>query len=353
MAKNGELRLDIDRLRAARVLCIGDVMLDHYVYGEVDRVSPEAPVPVLAVDSETHSLGGAGNVLRNLAALGAQMSFVSVVGNDDAGREVQNLLAEVDGAEIHVLVQPQRKTTVKTRFIALNQHLLRADWESASPLGPYIRDDLLRLARELVASHDVVVLSDYAKGVLTDGVALEIIKTAQEAGARVVAEPKGGDHIRYRGADLLMPSRRELAEATGMPAGNEREVVAAARALIERCGFGAVFVTLGRDGMILVEPSSSAAFETMAAGDSYDPGGTEDAAAAALAAGLGAGLSVSGAAQLAGLAVGIVGAKTGTAVASAGELAAALASEVRSEWGEAGLRIEMASQPRRRRQREA
>jgi D-beta-D-heptose 7-phosphate kinase/D-beta-D-heptose 1-phosphate adenosyltransferase len=353
MARNGELRLDIDRLRTARVLCIGDVMLDHYVYGEVDRVSPEAPVPVLAVDSETHSLGGAGNVLRNLAALGAQMSFISVVGNDDAGREVQNLLAEVDGAEIHVLVQPHRKTTLKTRFIALNQHLLRADRESASPLGPYIRDDLLRLARELVASHDVVVLSDYAKGVLTDGVALEIIKTAREAGARVVAEPKGGDHIRYHGADLLMPSRRELAEATGMPAGNAREVVAAARALIERCGFGAVFVTLGRDGMILVEPRSSAAFETTAIGDGYDPGGTEDAAVAALAAGLGAGLSLSGAAQLAGLAVGIVGAKTGTAVASAGELAASLASEARSELREAGARIEVAPQPRRRRQREA
>jgi D-beta-D-heptose 7-phosphate kinase/D-beta-D-heptose 1-phosphate adenosyltransferase len=353
MAKNGDLALDTDRLRAARVLCIGDVMLDHYVYGEVDRLSPEAPVPVLAVDSESHSLGGAGNVLRNLAALGARMSFVSVVGNDDAGREVQNLLAALDGAEIHVLVQPLRKTTVKTRFIAVNQHLLRADRESAIPLGPYIRDDLLRLARELVASHDVVVLSDYAKGALTDGVALEVIKAAHEAGARVVAEPKGGDHIRYRGADLLIPSRRELAEATGMPVGNAAEVVAAARALIERCGFGAVFVPLGRDGMILVEPRSSAAFETVIAGDSYDPGGTEDTAVAALAAGLGAGLTLSAAAQLACVAVGIVGSKAGTAVASAGELAAALASEASLELAEAGLRIEMTPQPRRRRQREA
>src|SRR5580700_8073150 len=185
MAKSGELRLDIDRLRDARVLCIGDVMLDHYVYGEVGRLSPEAPVPVLAVDSETYSLGGAGNVLRNLAALGARISFISVVGNDDAGREVQNLLAALDGAEIHVLVQPERKTTVKTRFIAVNQHLLRADRESAAPLGPYIRDDLIRLVQELVTSHTVVAISDYAKGVLTDGVAFEIIKTAQEAGAKV------------------------------------------------------------------------------------------------------------------------------------------------------------------------
>lgn len=341
------MTIDIDRLRTARVLCIGDVMLDHYVYGEVGRVSPEAPVPVLAVDSETRTLGGAGNVVRNLAALGAGFSFISVVGNDDAGREVQNLLAALDGAEIHVLAQPQRKTTVKTRFIS-SQHLLRADWESAIPLGPYTRDDFLRLAHELATSHNVVVISDYAKGVLSDGVAFEIIKEAKEAGAHIVVEPKGGDHIRYRGADILMPSRRELAEATGMPAFSEAETVAASRALIERCGFGAVLVLLGRDGLILVEPLGSAIFETPVHSDNYDPGGAEDTAVAALAAGLGAGLALNEAAQLAGLAVGIVSGKNGTAVASAGELAAALATEARSEPGEPGLRIDMAAEPRRR-----
>jgi D-beta-D-heptose 7-phosphate kinase/D-beta-D-heptose 1-phosphate adenosyltransferase len=281
------------------------------------------------------------------------MSFVSVVGNDDAGREVQNLLAELDGAEIHVLVQPERKTTLKTRFIAINQHLLRVDRESAIPLGPYIRDDLLRLAHELVTSHNVVVISDYAKGVLTDGVAFEIIKEAREAGALVVVEPKGGDHIRYRGADLLMPNRRELAEATGVPVASEPDIVAAAKSLIERCGFGAVMVPLGREGMMLVEPRSSAVFETMPHGESYDAGGTDDTAVAVMAAGLGAGLTRSEAAHLTGLAVGIVGGKTGTAVASVGELAAALAAEAASEAGEAGMRVELTAQPRRRGQREA
>ena len=348
MAQGGEMLASIERLRAARVLCIGDVMLDHYIYGTVDRLSPEAPVPVLAIDSESHNLGGAGNVLRNLAALGAGMSFVSVVGNDAAGREVQNLLAELDGAEIHVLVQPQRVTTVKTRFIHVNQQLLRADRESAAPLGPYIRDDLLRLVRELVTSRaNVVAISDYAKGVLTDGVAFEIVKTAQEARARVVVEPKGGDHIRYRGADVLTPSRRELAQATGMPATTPAEIAVAARSLIERCGFGAVVVLLGRDGMFLVKPESSLAIPTPASGESHDSGGTEDTAVATLAAGIGAGLPLEMAAQIAGVAVGIARGKTGTAVASAGELAAALASEARSEPAEqAGLRIEMTPQPR-------
>jgi D-beta-D-heptose 7-phosphate kinase / D-beta-D-heptose 1-phosphate adenosyltransferase len=352
MADGGIPTFDIDRLRTARVLCIGDVMLDHYVYGQADRLSPEAPVPVLAVDSETHSLGGAGTVLRNLAALGARTSFISVVGNDDAGRDVQNLLAELPGAEIYVLVQPERRSTVKTRFITGTQHLLRADRESAIPLGPYTRDDLLRLARELVAGHDVVVLSDYAKGVLTEGVALEIIKAAQEAGARVIAQPKGGDHIRYRGADLLMPNRRELAEATGMPAGTPAELALAGRALIERCGFGALLVMLDRDGMILVEPHHHMALDIVAPDDPYDSGGTEDAAVAAVAAALGAALPLDAAARLAAVAVRIIGGKSGNAATSAGELAAALASETLSEAAENGLRVEMVAQTAGRGQRE-
>jgi D-beta-D-heptose 7-phosphate kinase/D-beta-D-heptose 1-phosphate adenosyltransferase len=270
-------------------------------------------------------------VLRNLAALGAEMSFVSVVGNDDAGREVQNLLAELDGAEIHALVQPERITTVKTRFVAVNQHLLRADRESAIPLGPYIRDDFLRLVRELVTSHTVVAIADYAKGVFSDGVALEIIKTAQEAGARVVAEPRGGDPIRYRGADVLVPSRRELAQATGMPVASTEEVITAAQALIERCDFGAVFVALGQTEAILIEPRGSAdavaPMPRTPSGENYDPSGAEDAALAVLAAGLGAGLELSEAATLANLALGIVGNKTGTAIVSAGELAAVLAGD--------------------------
>src|ERR1700757_2831986 len=150
MSDNSDLLPYVECLASARVLCVGDVMLDHYVYGQVDRVSPEAPIPVLYVEREMRTLGGAGNVLRNLRALGAAASFISVVGNDEAGREIGRLVEAQDGAEAHVLVQPQRMTTVKTRYIGGNQQLLRADRESAIPLDPYIREDLLRLARELV-----------------------------------------------------------------------------------------------------------------------------------------------------------------------------------------------------------
>jgi D-beta-D-heptose 7-phosphate kinase/D-beta-D-heptose 1-phosphate adenosyltransferase len=324
MAKNSDLVPHIDRLKSARVLCIGDVMLDHYVYGEVERVSPEAPIPVLCIEREMKTLGGAGNVLRNLRALGAESSFISVVGNDEAGREIGRLVEAQDGAEAHVLVQPQRTTTVKTRYIAANQQLLRADRESAIPLEPYIREDLLRLARELVADHPVVIISDYAKGVLTEGVALEIIRAAREAGARVIVDPKGGDHIRYRGADLLKPNRRELAHATGMPVATDGEIVAASRVLIERCGFDTVLASLGAEGLVLVGADDTVYVQRAEVREVYDVSGAGDTVVATVGAALAAGITLTDAVRLANAAAGIVVGKTGTAVAYTSELIASL-----------------------------
>src|SRR6516164_5719753 len=324
MANDSDLLPYIDRLRSARVLCIGDVMLDHYIYGQVERVSPEAPVPVLWIEREMKSLGGAGNVLRNLRALGAAASFISVVGNDDAGREIGRLVEAQDGAEAHVLVQDQRTTTLKTRYIAGNQQLLRADRESAIPLDPYIREDLLRLARELVADHSVVVVSDYAKGVLTEGVALEIIRAAREAGAFVIVDPKGGDHIRYRGADLLKPNRRELAHATGLPVSTESEIVAAAQVLIERCGLGAVLASLGQEGVVLVNADATVHAERAEVREVFDVSGAGDTVMAVLGAGIGSGMSLVDAARLANIAAGIVVGKVGTAVVYVNELTARL-----------------------------
>ncbi len=324
MADNSELLPYVDRLKTARVLCIGDVMLDHYVYGQVERVSPEAPIPVLWIEREMKTLGGAGNVLRNLRALGAAASFISVVGNDEAGREIGRLVEAQDGAEAHVLVQPQRTTTVKTRYIGGNQQLLRADRESAIPLDPYIREDMLRLARELVADHSVVVISDYAKGVLTEGVALEIIRAAREAGARVIVDPKGGDHIRYRGADLVKPNRRELAHATGMPVATDDEIIAASRSLIERCGFNAVLASLGAEGSVLVSAAGSADVQRAEVREVFDVSGAGDTVVAVVAAALAVGVDLIDAARLGNAAAGIVVGKIGTAVVYESELTAAL-----------------------------
>jgi len=325
MAERTNLIAGVDRLQHARILCVGDVMLDHYVYGQVERVSPEAPILILRVERETRTPGGAGNVLRNLQALGAQSCFVSVIGNDPAGQELNRLIAEPGNVESHILVEAGRVTTMKTRYIAANQQMLRADRESIAPLGPYVRADFLRLVDQAIGEHEVVVISDYAKGTMDQGIAAAVIATARTAGKTVVVDPKGVDYDCYRGASVLKPNRRELAEATRMPVGSEAEIVAASRALIAQGEFGAILVSLSEDGMILVEAGGAVHSLPAAAREVYDVSGAGDTVIATLAAGLAGGLSLIEAARLANLAAGIVVSKIGTAVTYASELREALA----------------------------
>src|SRR5258708_2662166 len=301
MTELANLIAGVERLKGARILCVGDVMLDHYVYGQVERVSPEAPIPILRVERETRTPGGAGNVLRNLQALGAQSCFVSVIGNDPPGHELNRLIAEPGNVEAHILVETGRVTTVKTRYIAGNQQMLRADRESVAPLGPYVRADFLRLIEQAVGEHAVVIVSDYAKGVMTDGIAAAVIAAAAAAGKAVVVDPKGTDYTAYRGASVLKPNRRELALATRMPVGTQAEIVAAARALIAQGGFGAILVSLSEDGMILVEADGAVHPLAAAAREVFDVSGAGDTVIATLAAGLAGGLSPVAAARLAHL----------------------------------------------------
>jgi D-beta-D-heptose 7-phosphate kinase / D-beta-D-heptose 1-phosphate adenosyltransferase len=332
-ATMSDLAAAIDLLHGTRVLCIGDVMLDHYVYGQVERVSPEAPIPILKIERETRMLGGAGNVLRNLEALGATACFVSVLGNDEAGREINRLIGACNGVEAHTLVETGRTSTIKTRFIAANQQMLRADRESATPIGPYVRADLLRLIEQAIPDHAVVIVSDYAKGVLAEGVAASVIAAARAAGKPVVVDPKGTDYSLYRGADVLKPNRRELAQATRMPVGTLDEVVAAARALIVTGDFGALLVSLSEDGMVLVETGGAVHPLPAAAREVFDVSGAGDTVVATLAAGIAGGLSLLDAARLANLAAGIVVGKIGTAVTHAGEIADALAHHEHTDVG--------------------
>jgi D-beta-D-heptose 7-phosphate kinase/D-beta-D-heptose 1-phosphate adenosyltransferase len=328
-----DLAAAIDLLHGTRVLCIGDVMLDHYVYGQVERVSPEAPIPILKVERETRMLGGAGNVLRNLEALGATACFISVLGNDDAGREIGRLIGACVGIAAHTLVEDGRTSTIKTRFIAANQQMLRADRESVAPLGRDVRADLLRLVAQTVPGHDVVIVSDYAKGVLAEGVAAAVIAIARAAGKAVVVDPKGTDYSLYRGASVLKPNRRELAQATRMPVGTLDEVVAAARVLIASGDFGALLVSLSEHGMVLVEAGAGFHPLPAAAREVFDVSGAGDTVIATLAAGIAGGLSLLDAARLANLAAGIVVGKIGTAVTQAGEIADALARQEHAEVG--------------------
>jgi len=345
----GDLADAVRQLRRASVLVVGDAMLDRYVYGRVNRISPEAPVPVLAVEREVAMPGGAGNVVRNLTALGAAVAFVSVVGDDQAGSDLTGLIGGQPGVEPWLLVQGGRATTTKTRFIASGQQIMRADHEQPSPIHERLAERMVRIAADAVAATTVMVLSDYRKGVLAGDTCQRLITAAHAAGRRVVVDPKGNDYARYAGADLLTPNRAELALATGMKVDCESAIVEAAQKLREAHGFGAVLVTRSEDGMTLVEEDAVRHFPAEAP-EVHDVSGAGDTVVAVAAAGIAAGLPVPVAARLANIAAGIVVGKIGTAVARETDLLEALTPErgaLRKVMGRAQV-VEQAERWRRR-----
>jgi D-beta-D-heptose 7-phosphate kinase / D-beta-D-heptose 1-phosphate adenosyltransferase len=313
----------VRQLRRGAVLVVGDAMLDRYVYGRVSRVSPEAPVPVLSVEREVALPGGAGNVVRNLTALGAAVAFVSVVGDDQAGSDLTGLIGGQPGVEPWLLVEGGRATTTKTRFVAAGQHMMRADHEQLAPIQPRLADRLVRIASDAVAATKVMVLSDYSKGTLAGDVPARLIAAARNAGRKVVVAPRGAAPARFAGADLVLPGVAELAQATGMPTGTEAEAAAAAAALRAAHEFGAVMVLRGEAGVTLVEDGNTVHWPTDAI-EMVDWAGAGDAVLAVAACGLGAGLPLSTVARLGALAAGIVVGKSGIVVVREDEFLEAL-----------------------------
>ncbi|MFN3459736.1 MAG: D-glycero-beta-D-manno-heptose-7-phosphate kinase [Oceanibaculum sp.] len=311
---------DLERIAGTRLLCVGDAMLDRFIYGSVDRISPEAPIPVLQIQREQAMLGGAGNVARNLAALGTETCFLTVLGRDEAGRMLTHLVGEERRIEAQLLFEPDRRTTVKRRYIASGQQLLRADDELVAAISPASLADLLSRAETDLATSGGLILSDYGKGVLTDAVVTRLIEMARAADRPIVVDPKGADFGRYAGATILTPNRKELAEASRLPVGTDAEVEEAARKIIESCHVAMVLVTRSQDGMTLVRADAPPLHLKAAAREVYDVSGAGDTVVAVLAAGLAAGIPVERAAELANLAAGIVVGKAGTAVATPGEI---------------------------------
>lgn len=335
------LAAEIKALAGARVLCIGDVMVDCFVYGEVDRISPEAPIPVFRHQSEATMLGGAGNVLRNLTALGAGADFIAVIGDDDTGGEIQALVAAEPGVEGHLLVDPGRESTIKTRYIAGAQQLLRADRECARDIGATLAEDVLEAVGKAIGGAQAVVLSDYGKGVLTPGVTARIIELAAKAGKPVIVDPKGSDFTRYRGAYLLAPNLKELALAAGHDIYDEDGIVATAQNVRQSAGVAGILVTRGRDGMTLVVDGGHRHFPARAR-EVFDVSGAGDTVVATVAAALAAGMALVDAAYLANAAAGIAVGKIGTAVVHNAELFAALHASERAAGEDKLLSIEAA-----------
>jgi D-beta-D-heptose 7-phosphate kinase / D-beta-D-heptose 1-phosphate adenosyltransferase len=344
---------------AQTVLCVGDLMLDDFVYGEVSRISPEAPAPVLAVTRSDLVVGGAGNVARNIAGLGARCIFVGVVGDDEPGRTLAAKLASEPSIECHLVADRSRPTTRKVRFVSEHHstHLLRADWELAKPVDGTTEKAVLEAALAALPRAASVVLSDYGKGVLTANVIRALIDAARKLGKPIIVDPKGKDFSIYHGATLITPNRQELAEATRHAVATEADIAAAAAALNRAVGSEAVLVTRSEAGMSLIpargEPAHVAAYPVKV----RDVSGAGDTVVAVLAAMLAADTGFEPAMRAANAAAAVVVGKRGTATVSAAELrsrilpAASLAPEEKivfdwsvlderlADWRRQGLRI--------------
>ena len=326
----------------ARVLVLGDVMLDRFVYGSVERTSPEAPVPVMALERTADMPGGAANVARNAVALGAQVVLIGVVGADEPARELREHLGRAARLQIHLIVDGARPTTTKTRYVADRQQILRTDVELAAPLAAPVAETLLAQFDAALADADVVILSDYGKGALSDAVTARAIAAATAAGKRVLVDPKSRSFAKYRGATVLTPNKHELQSASGHECSTDAQVVAAARDILARGICSIVVATRGKEGMSIVPSDGEALHIRTVASEVYDVTGAGDTAMAAMAVALASGAAIVQAARLANIAAGIVVGKYGTATASPDEILARLGGTEESDAAESSYTLERA-----------
>jgi D-beta-D-heptose 7-phosphate kinase/D-beta-D-heptose 1-phosphate adenosyltransferase len=307
----------LGRMAGRRVVVIGDAMIDEWIWGDVSRISPEAPVPVVAVHEHTFTLGGAGNVVNNLHALGARISLVGCVGDDAEGRRLYAMLAALGVDTGGVLTCSDRPTTRKTRIVARGQQVVRADWESTALLGDTDRARLVDAARAAVRDADAVVLSDYAKGLLQR----DIVEAALAAPV-VVADPKPANVAIFRGVTCIAPNAAEAARASGIAIVDDASLAAAGRALLSILESRWVLITRGEHGMTLFGSGGERFDVPAVARTVFDVSGAGDTVVAVLTLALAAGIPAATATQLANFAAGAVVEKLGTATAAPDEIVA-------------------------------
>lgn len=317
----------LNRASGLRVLCIGDVMLDRFIYGAVERISPEAPVPVLRQNRVSAMPGGAANVARNLASLGLDPVLIGARGNDEAGQELLTLLERDKALSTRVVTLPDRPTTVKRRFVAGGHQLLRVDTEDVSPFPAVAEAELLSLIAAEARGAAAILLSDYSKGLLSDAVITGALNVAAGRGIPVIADPKGRNFARYGGVDILKPNASELAAATGLPVGTDDEAATALEAAIRTLPAKAIIVTRAARGMSFIRKGEGPSHRVGRAREVFDVSGAGDTSLAAIGAAIAAGANLSDAVALAITASGIAVGKAGTATVSAAEVSAALSSD--------------------------
>lgn len=307
------------------VLVIGDIMLDRFIYGSVNRISPESPVPVLAVSREKEMLGGAGNVINNLVHLGVKTKILSVAGQDDHGDQLEEKLKDLCVSDFKFIRASDRPTTVKKRYLAGHQQLLRTDYETAAPITAQDEAALIDSLSDMLKGTDAVILSDYAKGVLTQSVIKAVISQSKALNIPVLVDPKADDYAVYAGASAVTPNKKELNKATNMTVDSDTEVTQAAQKLMSANHIDAVIATRSGDGISVMRKDNASPTHFRGADiQVYDVSGAGDTVIATIGAVVSAGGSLEDAAALANMAGGIVVAKVGTAPIRKDELIDAL-----------------------------
>jgi D-beta-D-heptose 7-phosphate kinase/D-beta-D-heptose 1-phosphate adenosyltransferase len=317
---------------ATTVLCFGDLMLDRFAYGEIERISPEAPVPVLRLTRTTEMLGGAGNVANNIAALGGKAVLIGLLGADAAGDTVRAVVGRIPGISGHLVETPRRPTICKTRYVASGQQVVRTDDESRQPADANEEDALIAALDAAARSVQAIVLSDYGKGAVSDRVIAAAVKAGRAHGIPVFVDPKSEDFARYHGVTCLTPNLKELAAASHMPVGDEASVIAAARKVMAHAGSAAILATRSEKGMILVEADGGVTVAPARAREVFDVSGAGDTAIAALALAHASGRSLAQAAPIANAAAGVVVSKAGTATAHIAEVMHELGADDEGRW---------------------
>jgi D-beta-D-heptose 7-phosphate kinase/D-beta-D-heptose 1-phosphate adenosyltransferase len=318
--------LDLNDLALLKVLVVGDFMLDEYVWGQVERISPEAPVMVVNVERQTQVLGGAGNVVNNLVGLGAQVEVLGLVGQDSSGAALKAELDRLGVDPRGLFVDRDRQTTIKTRVIGGNQQIVRIDRENRQPAPEGFLHETRQYLEALLPGLDAIILSDYGKGVLTPSLLAAVIARARQAGLPVVVDPKGHDYSRYRGATVITPNRKEAELAAGYPLQRREDLLRAGQELCHACDTEAILLTLGSEGMILFRRDQPPREIPAQAREVFDVSGAGDTVVAVMALGLARWRQPLLAARLANLAAGIVVGKIGTAPILRSELSADLHS---------------------------
>ncbi|MCP3876297.1 MAG: D-glycero-beta-D-manno-heptose-7-phosphate kinase [Desulfobacteraceae bacterium] len=320
------MMIDIDDFKKVKVLVVGDLMIDEYLWGSVDRVSPEAPVPVVCVQKESQALGGAGNVINNLVAMGTKVQAIGTAGTGKSGQMIFEKLEELGIKTDGIISEPDRPTTRKTRVIASNQQVLRIDKEIKKDINTDTFEKLTKILETKFSGVDLVILSDYDKGLITKNLVKHILRLAKKHKILILADPKSLDFCKYEKVSILTPNKKEASLAANMDIKSQKDLFSAGQKIMNKVKLEKLLITCGKDGMVLFEKGTDPYTIESKARQVFDVSGAGDTVISFLGLGLATGATFKDSAILANVAAGIVVAKVGTATASVDELQKALAN---------------------------